>query len=146
MIINNLQSNYDYNVVKIRVNRDYDPGWTDGDMEIFIKYKYKYKYGGNWSSWNQTGTVSGVEEDKEESFNKSIGGYSNPQIFNIQMWEEDTFSDDIVCNEGYLEVRDENDNINLNLTEIYNDLGGYDRRLTDHSTSHYSKIWIELNL
>lgn len=50
--------------------------------------------------------------------------------------------DDIVCNESYHEVRDQYDNTNLNTTEIYNDYGGTDRRLTNHDTSHWSKIWI----
>lgn len=142
MKVKSVENAFSYNETKIRVNRDYDPGWFDGNMEIYIKYKYRPKFGGLWSGWNETATVDDIDEDKEETFNKSLGNFTQPYIFLIQMWEEDTFSDDIVCNESYHEVRDQYDNTNLNTTEIYNDYGGTDRRLTDHDTSHWSKIWI----
>lgn len=135
---------FDYKVTRVLVNKDYDSGWFGGDMEIFIKHRNKPMYYGSWSGWGETSTVD-VEEDVLTNFNKTIFTNGNsPFIFNIQMLEWDGWfngDDDLVCDDNYYIVTDENGNSGLSTTDIYNDTGaGDERELLDGYTSNYSEV------
>jgi hypothetical protein len=144
---------FEYRVKTIFTNKNWDDGWFGGWMEIYIKYRSKPRYFGTWNSWDETSTVNDVHRGIGKSCNLFLDSYTDPLVFNIEMWEWDSFlngGNDQICNIYYNKVEGSDGNsTGYNTVDIYNETGGTDFRTlydgTNPSSEYYDWIQTDLN-